>query len=495
MQERERRGRLRQCREEREKVVQEQQGRRTPVPQSAEGKPDRKEKDGEAWTGIGLSKSPEWAISESTSKGPVPFHAREDRSPAAEGKTDSLSLGDLSRYPATEKRLRKLVGEIQRDMSVTVPERDRKIATLMLAKHAEEQARLRRSRRAEQQREEARRQDGLRRAQEERDRRRELGLSTERWQREQEARRRRLQLEETQEAGLRERVAVLHEDRWRRLAEEQEARRRGGLEVARREAEGRKRCQEQQLKEREREERLLKEMQSREAQQKIGRASRSRLLRQSRDRRKVQLDNQHQRLKHLLLKKEVESHAQTQERLKRMALEQKLLKSSRNQQQVAEARLQKLKEQATWEEEQIQRAKAQAEANEREQQRHKEALARVTEHRIQQAAVAAEAQVQQRAALARQKNEEKERSHQLLWERLREEEAQLRRHLNTSIALKDLKTEQILREKEAAVEESRRVARASFHMRERVREQIHSRSFDQMALEAQLRASLTRIKL
>uniref|UniRef100_A0A673J557 Coiled-coil domain containing 177 n=1 Tax=Sinocyclocheilus rhinocerous TaxID=307959 RepID=A0A673J557_9TELE len=58
----------------------------------------------------------------------------------------SFSLADLRRSPAMERRLKKsLSQEISRKLSIAVPEKDRKIAALMLAKHEEEQFSLRQS--------------------------------------------------------------------------------------------------------------------------------------------------------------------------------------------------------------------------------------------------------------------------------------------------------------------------------------------------------------
>ena len=64
-----------------------------------------------------------------------------------------------------------------------------------------------------------------------------------------------------------------------------------------------------------------------------------------------------------------------------------------------------------------------------------------------------------------------------------------------AVEMKDQRCERLQREREEVQRESRKVAQASFHMRERVREQTCSRSFNKMALEAQLFTSLGRLKL
>ncbi|XP_006638557.2 coiled-coil domain-containing protein 177-like [Lepisosteus oculatus] len=517
--EKDRRRRLRECREERQKILEEELGRRTPVPtalrtpaqpQSAEQstvmQPSdfRAKKAEEGWAPSKRVKSSELDTSKPESpKGRSLQESREHKSPRAgwehpglrEYIAKSFSLGDLSHSLATEKKLEKLIRDIRRQMSITVPEKDRKIAALMLVKHEEEQSQQQRRLQAELRRDEARRRESLRKERVERARRQERCCRLERWQLELEARRRRVEQEERQLASLREQSAILHEDRWRLLAEEQEARRQEKTEMAQQEANGKKRCQEQLLKEKELEEQALREKQGREAQERIIRAGRSKMLKERREKRKIQLENQQKRVKHLLLKREVESQIQAEELLKRIALEQKLLKSSNNYHRVLEARLQELKERSLREEEHLLRAQSRAEKHLRERQKHKEALAQVMDRRMRQALEVAGTLMQRRAELARQANTEKDKSHRLLYEKVQEEQETLQQQLKADIAVKDRRSEQLLRDKEAAVEESRKVARASFQMREKVREQIHSRSFDQMALEAQLRASLSRIKL
>uniref|UniRef100_A0A673IUW5 Coiled-coil domain containing 177 n=1 Tax=Sinocyclocheilus rhinocerous TaxID=307959 RepID=A0A673IUW5_9TELE len=123
-----RRERLRLCREDREQIIQE------------------------GWN--------ESHLQSTDSKAQCPSETRftNDRSKSAISISDgfpsacgqkfpySFSLADLRRSPAMERRLKKsLSQEISRKLSIAVPEKDRKIAALMLAKHEEEQFSLRQS--------------------------------------------------------------------------------------------------------------------------------------------------------------------------------------------------------------------------------------------------------------------------------------------------------------------------------------------------------------
>ncbi|XP_064174147.1 coiled-coil domain-containing protein 177 [Anguilla rostrata] len=405
------------------------------------------------------------------------------------------SLGDFRHTPATERKLEKLEREIRKETSVTVPEKDRKIAALMLLKHEDEQARLRQSQRADEQRKEAQRREQLGRLQAERQRRKELERSLRRWQAGQEARRRQREREEALRAELREREAAVQEERWRRHAEEQCAQRRERQEAAMREAQERKHCQERLLREREREERESLERESRVAVEKELRASRSRLVQERREWKRVHQGNQRQQLRHLLLKQVVNDQALAEELAKRSAMEQKLRRSHDNREQAAAAQQQELKERSMREEEQLQEARVRASWQERQEQRQKEALSQLSEQRQDRAAKLVEEQRQEKARQARRANQERERSHLLHMERVRQEEEGLLLQRQSGIARKESRRERLRREKEEALEEARKVARASFQMREKVREHTQSRAFHHMDLEAQLCASLDRVRL
>ncbi|XP_067091976.1 coiled-coil domain-containing protein 177 [Osmerus mordax] len=406
-----------------------------------------------------------------------------------------MSLGDLRHSPATERQLERLTQYIKKEMHVTVPEKDRKIAALMLVKHQDEQARRKLSHQEEREREEARRQEELHRARVERRRRKELERSTQRWRDEQEARRRLRERRVEELSSQREQEVLLQEDRWRRLTEEQEAQQRERTEAARTRAAGRKRYQEHLLQGKEREEQLLREGEWRLAREKEQRATRNKLCRETGERTKLQRENRSSLSHHLLLKKKAEEDAEAEGARARSALEQKLRRSGEKHSRVTEARLQELRERATREEQQAQRSQRRAQQQSQQQLTHKQVLARLSQQRMEQATQHVHAQRCRRAQQAGQDNRERQRSHRRLRDGVRrEEEAEMARR-QAHVAMKEHRREQLQERRERRQEEARKVVQASFHMRERVREQTHRRTFDQMALQAQLTASLGRIKL
>nr|XP_010587205.1 coiled-coil domain-containing protein 177 [Loxodonta africana] len=176
----------------------------------------------------------------------------------------------------------------------------------------------------------------------------------------------------------------------------------------------------------------------------------------------------------------------------RSSLAASLGRAQENYEQLVEQRTRVLRERARREELQSRRAKEAAERKEREHQAHVEALARAGERRLQHAAQAAEEAVQQKARRVGQSRLEKERVQRANKEKVERDEDCRRRELLQAIGRKLERSEQLSRERRSALESARSTARASFHVREKVREETNTRSFDRMVREAQLHASLDR---
>ncbi|XP_029107277.1 coiled-coil domain-containing protein 177 [Scleropages formosus] len=492
--ERERRRRVRLCREERRKVMEE--GALETVPEHAAESQISEPRAGRAGRDEAPRRADKRPGQRGTTRGRSLSVERRGAPRSRDCIATSFSLGDLRHSAATSQRLERLEREIRKERSVTVPHKDRKIAALMLARREEEELRLRRSQREEELREEAQRHEALQRAVAERRRRQELERGALLWQEALEARRRQRQREEARLAAVREQERVTHEERQRRLAEEQGRRRRERAEAARREAGERKRCQQRLLEEQERQERAGRQQELRLALDKELRAGRSRRSWERAERRRRRIHNQQQMLRHVLLTRELEEEARALELRMRSALERRLERSRGNHAQCLQARHQELRERAAHGEELKERARTRAgqQARQREQQRR--VLAELCEQRMERAAQRVGAQRRERAQEARRANAARERAHRLLRERLREEEEGVLRQRLGHIARKERRREQLQRVREEVQEKGRRLARASFHMRERLKEESSSsRSFQQMALEAQIAAALDRIKL
>ncbi|XP_076598612.1 coiled-coil domain-containing protein 185 [Chaetodon auriga] len=407
----------------------------------------------------------------------------------------SFSLGDLRHSPATEMTLERLTKDIKKEMCVTVSERDRKIAALMLVKHQEEQASLKLSQQEELERQECRRQEEAQQAEAEKKRRKKLKQSMQHWHKELEVRRRLRERREEEKVGQLEQEVLLREERWRRLKEKAEAQRREKIEAAQKEAGGRKRCQERLLRDNEEVERRRRERERQVGVEREQRARRSKVLQEKKKRKRLEEGNRRELLRHVLLKQQVEQRVEEEETQMRSTLEKKLQHSSEKHGQAVEARLRELQQRAAQEEEQSQRARLRAELQSIQHLTHKQILVQLSQRRVERAAQLASARHKTRAQQTHEHNKHRQLCHQRLRERMQREEEAARRVRESCIFMKDWRRERLRRQREQIQEEAHRLARASFHMRERVRQQTHRRTFDQMALEAQLTASMRRMKL
>ncbi|KAM9344718.1 uncharacterized protein ABDE67_013615 [Symphorus nematophorus] len=476
---------LQMCREERERIIQAAAG-------------------GDRWPGSKVSGLEVETKLRDHSAGPVPYAdlclkgksvSRSSCSAPRHSERSSFSLGDLCHSPETEKKVEKLTKDIKKEMCVTVSERDRKIAALMLLKHQEEQASLKLCQQEEQERQEARKREEAQRAQVEKKRRKKLKQSMQCWQEELQARRRLKEHLEEERVGQLEQEVLLQEDRWRRLKEEVEAQRRDKMEAAKKEAGGRKCCQEKLLREKEAVEKREREKEKQVAAEKEQKARRSRVSRERKERRKLEEGNRRKLLRHLLLKQEVEQQVEEEKAHMRSTLERRLQHSCEKRAQAEEARLRELQEQAAREEEQSQRARLRAELQSIQQLTHKQLLLQLSQRRMERASLHASSRTRRRAEETHEHNAHRQLCHQRLRERIQREEEAMRMVRESYINMKEWRRERLRRQREQIQEEAHRLARASFHMRERVRQQTHRRTFDQMALEAQLSAYMNRMKL
>lgn len=407
----------------------------------------------------------------------------------------SISLGDLRCSPSTETRVERLAKDIKKEMSVTVSERDRKIAALMLVKHQQEQASLKLSQHEELEREEARRLEEARQARAEMERRRKLRRSIQRWEKELEARRRLRERRDAERADQLKQDVLVQEERWRRLREEVEAQHREKKEASQREAEERKHCQERLRRKNEEAEESRLERERQVATEKERRAGRCRASAERRRRAQLKEGNRLEALRHVLLRQHVEQHQEEEEARARSTAERKLQRSSEERARLAQERLLSLRERSARQREQVQRARLRADLQEVQELTYKQILVQLGQRRADRASAHASAQSRERAEQARRRNQHRRLCHQLLRRRMETEEEEARRAGRCRASLKEGRREALRRERDQIREEGQRLARASFHLRERVRQQTHNRTFDRMALEAQLNASMSCLKL
>lgn len=402
----------------------------------------------------------------------------------------SLSLGDLSHSPQTTQKVERIVKEVKRRGLKAVSERDRKIAALMLARYQEEDIMSQTRYVAHLQWDSERRMEELRREQEEREKQRAVLQCQRVWQTQVSIRQRRLSQQERQSAAAKMRQAEESEERWRELAEQQERNRLLRLQQAAREEKHKKSLQEQNLKALEEERAAMLEQERLLLKEKLTMAELKRQEKEHQGQEERRGLNKAEKRRHAALIQEIARREQEEREEARRAAEVKLSRSLENYEQIVERRGQELKEKAKREEMQIQKARRAAEKREKQQQQLLEARVKEAEKRAQQAALVAEERAKEKAQRAVQSRQEKEKLQKLNRQRVEEEEKQRRLELLQSIERKLEKSEQIFKEKKAVLESARSVARASFHVRDKVREETNMRTFDKMALEAQLKASL-----
>nr|XP_019946352.1 PREDICTED: coiled-coil domain-containing protein 177-like [Paralichthys olivaceus] len=479
---------LQMCREERERIIQGRAGDRWPgleeVP-VAKLKDQSTQRHSIPYADLCLKGKPA-SRSSCTAAGP----REPDRSTAC-----SYRLGDLRHSLSTERKLQRLTEDIRREMCVTVSETDRKIAALMLVKHEEEKARLEHCQQEKQEREEAQRQMEAQWAQVEKKRRKKLRQSVRHWHEDLEARRRLRERQEKEKVVQLKLEALLQEDRWRRLKEEVEAQRREKMEAAQKEAKGRKRYQEKLLREKQEVEKREQEKERQVAVEKEQKARRSRELQEKKERKRLQEENHKELLRHILLKQEIEQRMEEEEAQMRSTLEKKLQHSCEKRAQAVEARLKELQGRAAREEEQVQRAQLRSRLQSVQQLTHKQILVQLNQRRMERAARYTSAQHRDKAQQTQQRNKHRQLCHQRLWERLQREEEAMRRVRESYICMKEWRRERLRRQREQIQEEAQTLARASFHFRDRARQLTHRQTFDQMALQAELTASMSHMKL
>ncbi|XP_029454656.1 coiled-coil domain-containing protein 177 [Rhinatrema bivittatum] len=402
----------------------------------------------------------------------------------------SFSLGDLSHSPQTTKKVEKIVKEVKKRGLKELPERDRKIAALMIARHQEETILKDQRYMAHLQWDSLRRETELRNEQEEKEKQRALLQCQRMWETQIAKRQCKLTQEQSDAATLKQKQCLLIEERWRDQAGKQEKMRREKLEQAKREEKHKKMHQEHNLKAKEECRKETLEQEVHFLCDKLTSAEQKKLEKELQLQKERRLLNQTEKLKHEATLKEITKQEVMETEILKKSLELSLTRTQENFEQLLEKRNQELKEKARREETQMQRARMVMEKKAREQKEHLEALAKAAERKIQQAAQVAEEVVQEKSRKAVQSRLEKEKMHKMNKQKVEQHEALKRRELVTSIEKKLERSEHIFKEKKTVLDNARSVARASFHVRDKVREETSVRTFDKMAFEAVLQASM-----
>ncbi|XP_048347861.1 coiled-coil domain-containing protein 185 [Sphaerodactylus townsendi] len=393
-----------------------------------------------------------------------------------------------SRKGDAQINLQDLIDKRYEDL---MPERDKKIAALMLARHQDEEEMKDRQLQVSDVWEKMRHKERKHKVRMEKERHYQQAEYLDQWQRDRDQRKAKLRLEEQQLLMAREKEMMLRDKKWKKMAKEQESRRRMKLDSNKLQADYKK-CQERQLWDRRSNERNARDHASHLYKEQMLQALERRLIKEMERKRKRADTNQYKKARHMHTKEQVDDRVKAEELYKRLCIEQKLQRSQEILEQLIEERNRELKERSFKEEDQDVITKVRAKETEEEKRRRKEMLLQIAEMKIQQAKEMMTKNIQGRAQRARDINWMKERNHDCRKQKLDDDEKCHLREIKEAIRRKDQKSNQILRDKETAIEESRRIAKASYDLKEKVRDLIKHGSVDQMAFDAHRNANLLR---
>ncbi|OCT68682.1 coiled-coil domain-containing protein 177 [Xenopus laevis] len=382
----------------------------------------------------------------------------------------SFSLGDLSHSPQTTKKVEKMVKEVKKRGVQELPQRDKKIAAIMIAKHQEENIRKEQRYWAHLQWDIQRKNSELRKEQEEKERQKALVHGQTFWESHMKIRQNRNSVGEMNTESLTKSKSPLLEE---------------------------KKVKREKLVSTQTE---VKQSKPKEEKKEQGRLFQDKLLTAEHKKKDKEeqlqisksLQNKAEKMKHQAMVHDLSQKKESENEELRKTLQKNLQRAQENVEQLLEKRHQELKERGQREELQILRAKQAAEKQERERQEHLKEKARLAEKRLQHAAQVAEEVVQHKAKKAIECRLEKEKIQRENRQRVQKNEDMKRKELLESIEKKLERSDLISRERQSVLDNARSVARASFNIREKVRAETNTRTFDKMALEAEFYAHINK---
>ncbi|XP_077138318.1 coiled-coil domain-containing protein 185 [Ranitomeya variabilis] len=377
----------------------------------------------------------------------------------------SMSHGNLVYQ---EEQIRHLTRKVGKEIKVSVPYRDKKIAALMLLKHQEEEMAKQRKLQAQQAWDDLRSKEKVIRD----------ALIKRDWTDRPQNHRRspRSSKLDWQLDAVRYLTAQNNKD-WKMLTPEERILLKDGMKKVQEDLQSKRRQQD------------IRETGGRLLEERMLQAFKAKMIKDLQDKKNIQIKNDYEKLRHSRLKEVADNQVKAEELSKRMSMRQKERRFQDIYEQIQEERLKEIQNKASREEAMIVMAKLRAERQEKEQINHKKMLLQISNQKTRQAKDSLGKSLQSKSERTHELNIVKEKAHQILKQKLEEDEENQRKQIAHQIRIKDRKSDKLLKEKEATVQEGKKIARASFHMRDKIREQTKSRTFDQMALQAQLSAS------
>uniref|UniRef100_A0A8D2D9G6 Coiled-coil domain containing 185 n=1 Tax=Sciurus vulgaris TaxID=55149 RepID=A0A8D2D9G6_SCIVU len=276
--------------------------------------------------------------------------------------------------------------------------------------------------------------------------------------------------------------AIQEESRWESQPQDQGNQRLERLERARAEAEHRKQCQVQRLREQERVLQSLRELNNLQLRKRLEEACHKRQRHSMESQKKVQETNLSSLVNYQARKVLMDCQAKAEELLRKLSLEQNYMRSQEIHQSLIKEQHRELREKAQKEEEQFNQVKCRAAESEEQRQVRKRILLELAEQKIQQARNHAHKTTRDKAQRLRELNILREKNHHILKLKAEKEEKCHIEGIKEAIKKKEQRMEQISRGKDPTLPEFQKISLTS--RRENGRGLPNS-CFDQMAAEAQ----------
>nr|XP_012606678.1 coiled-coil domain-containing protein 185 [Microcebus murinus] len=407
-------------------------------------------------------------------------------------RRDSSDLAESVASPhsqpsASSKEVQSLHAQVLKNKleEAVMSSRDQKIVALVLARLEKAQRMRELQQQAAEAWEELKRSDQQVQMTLERERRLLLLQSQEQWLQERGQRKTRLRREQRgRRRDSQVRDTGQEESWWRAQLEDQENQRQDRLERACAQAEHRKQCQRRRLREQERTLRSLREQRSRQLQRKLEEACHKRHLHAMECQKKVQETNLSSLVNYQARKVLMDCQAKAEELLRKLSLEQRYQRFQEIHQGLVKERHRELRDKAQKEEEQLQQVKWRAGESEEQRKAHKRILVELADQKIRQARSHVHKTARDKAQHLRELSVLREKNHHILKLKAEKEEKCHIQGIKEAIKRKEQRMRQISQGKDPALEEFQKVPRAS----RRDPRALPNGSFDQGALEAQLRA-------
>ncbi|XP_037679113.1 coiled-coil domain-containing protein 185 [Choloepus didactylus] len=397
----------------------------------------------------------------------------------------SLSLGSSQEIQSQQTQILK-----NKLAEAVISSRDQKIVDLVLVRLKKAQRMRELQQQAAVAWEELKRSDQKVQMTLERERWLLLQQGQERWQQEKEQHKALLSWEQHSRQASRVKNMVQKESQWKTQLDDEENQLRENLERARTQVKHQNQCQMQQLREQEKVLQGLREQNILQLQKRLEQACYKTHQHTMEDRKKAQETNLTSLVNHQARKVLMECQAKAEELLRKLSLEQSFQQTHETHRCLLKEHHRELRDKAR-KKKYFQQVKWHAGESEEQRKVHKRMLMELADQKIQQARSNVHKNLRDKVQHIRDLNILQEKNHHILRLKAEKEEKCHIEGIKEAIKKKEQRMDQISREKEATLEDFRKISRASLQVRDKMRP-LHNSSLRSEALDAQHCASQQR---